>query len=257
MSIESGLILLATAGFLAYLVRGITGGASAIVFNALFSLGLAFGLAGGLSLLDGLYWVAIGDLVTGLVLLVTLRAQIHFEPFLVRFLLVSLPINVASTVLLPSVDVSLLTLGLGLSLVFAGLYLAIRRSIGHWDERTLLRRATPFGLAAGVLGGLYGMAGPVTVVYLLHAGSDPGRFRSRLTLLSVFWSTFRVTTLVLTGALGTDRLVGFGLTLPLVLAGLAVGYRLHPRVSPDAFRIGLGSLGAIAGAVLVADTLLT
>ena len=112
--------------------------------------------------------------------------------------------------------------------------------MGHWDEPTLIRRALPFGLAAGVLGGLYGMAGPVTVVYLIHAGSDPARFRARLTFLSVFWSSFRVATLLLTGSLSADRIVRFALTLPFVLGGLAVGYRLHPRVSPDAFRVGLG-----------------
>ena len=257
VSIESGLLMLAPAGFLAYVVRGITGGASAIVFNALFSLSLAFGLAGGLTLLDGLYWVAVGDLVTGFVLLVTLRSQIRFEPFIIRFLLISLPINVGATLLLPRLDIELLTLGLGLSLVFAGLYLALRRHLGHWDGPTLIRRALPFGIAAGALGGLYGMAGPVTVVYLMHAGSDPGRFRSRITLLSVFWSSFRVATLLLTGTLSADRMIRFTLTLPFVLAGLAVGYRIHPRVSPDSFRVGLGTLVAIAGGVLVLDTLLT
>jgi uncharacterized protein len=256
MAIESGLLLLAIAGFLAYVVRGITGGASAIVFNALFSLELAFGVAGGLTLLDGLYWVALGDLVTGLVLLVTLRAQIRFEPFIVRLLVVSLPINMGCTLLLPRLDVTFLTLGLGLSLVAAGLYLALRRGLGHWDEPTLVRRALPFGVLAGVLGGLYGMAGPVTVVYLLHAGPDPGRFRARLTVLSVSWSTFRVSTLLLTGALSPSRLVGFALTLPFVLAGLAVGYRIHPRVGPDAFRVGLGVTVALAGATLVTRTLL-
>jgi len=255
VSIENGLLLLATAGFLAYVVRGITGGASAIVFNALFSLLLAFGLAGGLTLLDGLYWVAVGDLVTGFVLLVTLRSQIRFEPFIVRFLVVSLPINVGATLLLPRVDNGLLTLGLGLSLVFAGLYLVLRRHAGHWDDPTLIRRALPFGIAAGALGGLYGMAGPVTVVYLMHAGSDPGRFRSRITLLSVFWSSFRVGTLLLTSTLSADRMIRFTLTLPFVLAGLALGYRLHPRVSPDAFRLILGTVVGSSGAILVVQTL--
>lgn len=255
MSFETGLLLLALAGFLAYVVRGITGGASAIAFNALFSLEIAFGLAGGLTLLDGLYWVALGDFVTGVVLLITLRGQIRAEPFLVRFLLISLPINIACTLLLPRVDVALLTLGLGLTLVAAGAYLVVRRSMGHWDEPTLIRRALPFGLAAGVLGGLYGMAGPVTVVYLIHAGSDPGRFRARITFLSVFWSLFRVSTLALTGALGIERVLRFAFTLPLVLGGLALGYRLHPLVSPDAFRVGLGLIVAASGGVLVLRTI--
>jgi hypothetical protein len=49
---RSGLILLASGSSRTW--SGITGGASAIVFNALFSLGWP-SLAGGLTLLDGLY----------------------------------------------------------------------------------------------------------------------------------------------------------------------------------------------------------
>jgi uncharacterized membrane protein YfcA len=60
---------------------------------------------------------------------------------------------------------------------------------------------------------------------------------------------------VLTGALGVERVVRFAITLPLVLGGLAVGYRLHPLVSPDAFRIGLGLIVAASGGVLVLRTL--
>ncbi len=256
MDVGTGLLLLAAAGFLAYVVRGITGGASAIAFNALFGLMLAFGLVGGLTLIDGLLWVALGDLVTGLVLLVTLRGQVRAEPFLVRFLAVSLPINIGATMLLPRLDTWLLSLGLGLVLVGAGTYLMIRSNLGHWSGRTLMRRAVPFGAAAGVLGGLYGMAGPVTMIYLVHAGSDPGRFRARVTFLSVFWSTFRVTTLVLTGTLGVEQAARFLVTLPVVLGGLAVGYRFHRRMSPVAFRIGLGLLVSLSGSVLALRSLL-
>jgi hypothetical protein len=41
-----------------------------------------------------------------------------------------------------------------------------------------------------------------------------------------------------------------------VLGGLAVGYRIHPRVGPDQFRVGLGAVVALAGTILVVDTLL-
>ena len=37
--LESGLLLLAATDFVAYVVRGVTGAASAIVFNALYGLG--------------------------------------------------------------------------------------------------------------------------------------------------------------------------------------------------------------------------
>jgi uncharacterized membrane protein YfcA len=253
--VTDGILLIAAAGFVAYVVRGITGGASAIVFNATFGLALAFGLAGGMELLDGLYWVALADLVATLVLLVTLRAELVLEPFLVRYLLASVPVSVAATLALPHLDLTLLGAGLGLSLVAAGLYLLLRRDLGHWDEPTLVRRAFPAGLVTGVLGGLYGMGGPVSIVFLSHAGPDPRRFRTRVTILSSVWGSTRVATLLLSGAMAGTDLARFAITLPVVLAGLAVGFRLHDRVSPTQFRSILGAVVCLAGAALVVRTL--
>ena len=253
--IETGVLVLALVGGAAYVVRGITGGASAVVFNALFGLAIAFGLTGGLTLLDGLYWVSLGDLVAGFLLLWILRRQIRLEPFLVRFLIVSVPLNVAFTLLAPHLDVTHLTLGLGIAIALAGTYLTAQREIHTWDEPTLVRRALPGGILAGALGGLYGMAGPVTVIYLAHAGSDPGRYRARLTTLSVFWSSFRIATLVLAGQLTLPAVARFGVTLPAILVGLAIGVRLHPHVGPDRFRRLLGITVMVAGVLLVVRTL--
>lgn len=255
VQVDPGFLVLLGAGALAYVVRGITGGASAIVFNALFGLALAFHLTGGLGLLDGLVWVALGDLVTGFILLVVLRREIRMEPFLRRFLATSLPFSIAITLLLPRIEVRLLALGLGAALVLAGLYLVTRRTIRPWDEATLLRRAGPWGVGAGILSGLYGMAGPVTVVFLAHAGGDPSRFRARLTTLSVFWSTARVGALLAAGLLDVTGVVRFGLTVPAILVGLGIGYLLHPHVGPGPFRVGLGATVATAGILLVLRTL--
>ncbi|GEM_PF-6119885 len=255
MAIDPGFLVLCVAGALAYVVRGITGGASAIVFNALFGLALAFHLTGSLTLLDGLAWVALGDLVTGFVLLVVIRREIRMEPFLRRFLIASVPVSAATTFLLPRIDLGLLTIGLGLTLAGAGSYLLLRREIGTWDEATLLRRAGPWGVAAGALGGLFGMAGPVSMIYLAHAGGSPTRYRARITTLSVFWSTTRVTALAAAGLLSVGQVVQFGLTVPAILAGLGLGYLIHPHVGPRPFRAGLGLVVSVAGILLVIRTL--
>lgn len=56
------------------------------------------------------------------------------------------------------------------------------------------------GIGAGALGGLYGMAGPISVLFVSHAGGDPAAFRRRVTLLSAVWSPVRVTIFFLSGA---------------------------------------------------------
>lgn len=254
MMLESGLLLLAATGFVAYVVRGITGAASAIVFNALFGLELALGLVGGLTLLDGLYWIAMGDLLGSLVLLVVLRREIRMEPYVLRLLASSVPVAIVLALLLPHLDLQFLALGLGLALLGSGVYLGARRGLGIWDEATLRRRAVPVGLAAGVLSGLYGMAGPVAVVYLAHAGSNPSVFRARTTLISSVWSVVRVSTLVLSGALGMDSLLRFGVTVPVILGGLGIGMWLHPRFDARTFRVALGLIVSVAGVVLIIDT---
>ncbi len=256
MIIETGLLLLAATGFVAYVVRGITGAASAIIFNALFGLELALGLVGGLTLLDGLYWIAMGDLLGSVVLLVALRREIRVESYVVRLLAMSIPVAVVLALLLPRLDVEVLTLGLGLVLLGSGLYLSLRRELSTWDAATLRRRAVPFGLATGVLSGLYGMAGPVLVVYLAHAGPDPGVFRARFTLISTAWSSARVVTLLLSGAIGTAGVLRFGVTVPVILLGLGVGMWLHPKFDARSFRLILSVIVSVAGMALIADTVL-
>jgi uncharacterized membrane protein YfcA len=249
---DPALLLLAAAGFVAYVVRGLTGAASAVVFNALFAVLLAVGLTGGLTLLDGLYWIALGDLFAGIVLAIILRAELRLEPFMTRLLLSSIPVSVAFTLLLPRVNVDVLAVGLGLSLLGSGLYLGLRRELAVWDALRLERMAVPTGLLAGLLSGLYGMAGPASVMFLSHAGSDPRRFRARTTLISLAWSSVRVGTLAVSGAVGPPELERLGATLPIILRGLAVGLWLHPQVGARAFRSGLGGIVALAGIVLIA-----
>lgn len=185
-----------------------------------------------------------------------LRSQIRLETYTLRLLAASVPVAVVLALALPHLDLQLLTLGLGMALVGAGLYLNPRRTLRTWDDDTLRRRAIPFGLGAGILSGLYGMAGPVAIVFFAHAGPDPGTFRARITLISIVWSSVRVVTLMAGGAIGASELARFGVTVPVILLGLGAGMWLHPRIDARAFRLILALLVGIAGVVLVADTLL-
>ena len=255
MSIDSGIMLLAAAGFFAYVIRGVTGAASAVVFNAFLAVALALGLLGDITLLDGLYWIALADLLGSVVLLVVVRRDLRMDRFMWPLLGISVPVGVVLAVLLPRIEIAVLAAGLGFALIIAGFYLAGRRAPTTWDAATLQRRAVPAGFAAGVLSGLYGMAAPVVVIYLAHAGSDTSVFRARATIIAIFFSSARVITLIATGAIDEERLLSFGLTAPVVLVGLAVGVWLHPRVGQRLFRATLGISILLAGGLLVARTI--
>ncbi len=256
MYVDHAIAILALLAVGAFFVRGLTGAASAIVFNALFAVLLAFGLTAGLTLLDGLYWIAIADLCATLVLLVALRTQLQVESFVVRFLIGSVPVNILATLALPRVDVTALTVGLGLVLVFAGGYLAFSPRVRPVSTGTLDRWAIPFGAMAGVLGGLYGMSGPVAVLFMSHAEGDPSKFRARVTVLALAWGSVRVTVLALTGALTVTRMELAGVSLPFVFAGLAAGYWAHKFVQPRPFRLALGIIVMTAGIVALVRTFL-
>ena len=256
MIIEPGLALLAVIGFVAYAVRGITGAGSAIVFNALFGVAFAFGLTGELTLLDGLYWIALTDLVASTLMFIALRREIVLEPFVKRLLLVAVPFLVVFALVLPRIEVQLLTFGLGLVLVASGLYLGLRPTLSKWTDKALMDRAAPTGVLAGILAGLYGMPGPVFMIYVAHAGPETSLFRMRSIVISGTTSTVRGVTFIVAGTIGTEGAIRFGLTLPVILIGLGVGLWLHPKIGPRAFRFGLGLLIMVAGVILLVRTLM-
>lgn len=253
--IEPAVVLLALLAAGAFFVRGLTGAASAIVFNALFAALLAFGGTAGLTLLDGLYWIALADFLATLALLVALRTQLRVESFVVRFLIGSVPVNVLATLALPRLDVEALTIGLGAVLVGAGAYLAFSPRVKPLPTATLDRWAIPFGAMAGVLGGLYGMSGPIAVLFMSHAEGDPSRFRARITVLALAWGSVRVSVLALSGAYTLDRIEVAAASLPFVFAGLAAGFWAHRFVQPRPFRLTLGLIVMVAGAVALVRTL--
>jgi hypothetical protein len=208
------LVVVAGLLFLAYTTRGITGAASAIVFNSLFAVALAAGLTGHLTLLDGLYWIALADLLASFVMAAALWRTMRLESFTLRLLAGSVPVNVLFTLALPSLSLPLLGAGLAVALVASGAYLAGQTEIRRVPDTTLRRWALPAGMATGVLGGLYGMSGPIAVIFLSHAGDDPSQFRRRVTLLSVAWAITRVSVLLLSGAIGPPTVARFAVTAP-------------------------------------------
>lgn len=243
------IIVLSIVGGLAFFVRGITGAASAIVANACFLLLLTSGTMGGITLLEALYWIALVDVAATIVLGWAIRRQLGLGSLPRRFILGAVPVNVTFTLLLPRVDLVAIGAGLGLAVIAAGVYLAARRAAPAIPHDVLRPWATPVGAASGILGGLYGMGGPVGVLFFTRAETDPTRFRALITSVFAVTGTIRLGVLALEGAY-TPELLGWALaSLPAIGLGLALGYRVHDRVSPERFRFVLGALVAVAGTV--------
>lgn len=95
--------------------------------------------------------------------------------------------------------------------------------------------ALPLGLLGGVIGSLYGGGGPPIVAYLQMRHLDKRAFRATFQAIALLDNMARGATYVALGLL-TLPLAATALTLgPAVLAGLALGNRLHLRIRHETF----------------------
>ncbi len=108
-----------------------------------------------------------------------------------------------------------------------------------------------FGFAGGVLGGMFGAAGPAVAFHLYRQPLAILVIRS--TLLAVFAVTtlVRIVYLALRAELTFDVLATAVLSLPAVLVAAAIGARLTNKVSPAAIRRLVFVLLAVLGVVLI------
>lgn len=242
------ILVLSALALASFFVRGLTGAASAIVFNAALAVLVAAGLSGGLSLRTGLYWMALANAAATIVLLAALARSIRIDRMTVFLLLGIVPTTVLFSLLLPTVDLLGLQLLLGLAVTLGGIQL-LRGDIGISMDpgRTALIAALPIGAVAGLLGGLFGMAGPVLLLALGRWTADPSAFRVRFTTIAAASNLVRVPVLIGAGVYGADDVRLLLFSLPAVGVGLALGFWAHRRVSARAFRVLLGVLVAAAG----------
>ncbi|MCA8914905.1 MAG: sulfite exporter TauE/SafE family protein [Planctomycetes bacterium] len=240
-------ILICILCVFAYFAKGVTGAASAIVFNAGLLTALALGLDGGLTLRDGLYWLALTDFLSSALLGALLWRQVKFEKLTLLLLSAMVPVTIGFALLLPTLDLHWLSLVLALAVIGAGIYLAARRDLPPASARTLNMWAVPTGALAGVLGGLFGMGGPVVFVLLSRASDDPGEFRGRTILITNASGLARLVALGATGVFTSQHLVWLGWAGPVVLLALLAGMWAHKRMRPRPFRLALGGLVTLAG----------
>lgn len=248
--------LLSGVALLGQFVRGMTGAGSAIVFNAMFVILFSFGWTAGLTLHEGLYWMAIANAFGALVMGGSLRHSLHLDRLTALFLLGMLPSSAVFAFALTRMEGSDLALLLAVVVTASGIYLAAKPRPAPADPARLRKVAFPVGLASGVIGGLYGMGGPIS--FLLFSAADPhdtSLFRARLTMVTLGSNFLRLAVLASQGVYTTERVVMAGATLPAVLLGIFVGMWTHRFVKPGPFRAVLGTLIAIAGIVALVQWL--
>jgi uncharacterized protein len=239
------ILIAATAvAFIAYLLYALSGFGSTLITIPLFAhfYPLTFVLP-MLALLDFAAAVRVGLQSRGHLLR-------HELAWLLPCMAVGMVAGVALLVNLPAHFV-LGTLG-GLVAAY-GIYTLSGREIGF---RVPQGSAVPVGVVGGVLSSLFGVGGPLYVMYLTARGHDPLQVRSTIAALLSITTLTRVVLFALYGLYAQDGIFLFALALaPGMLLGLFVGHRLHLNLSRRRLVQCIAALLVASGASLLIKVL--
>ena len=238
------LIIAAAIVLVAYLVFALSGFGSTLITIPLFAhlYPLTFVLP-MLALLDTTAAMRLGLQSRGHLLR-------HELAWLLPCMAVGMIAGVALLVKLPA-HLVLGTLG-GLVAAY-GLYSLSGREIGL---RLPQWAAVPVGLVGGVLSSLFGVGGPLYVIYLTARGHNPLQVRSTITTLLSVTTFTRVVLFALYGLYAQNGILLFALALaPAMLLGLYAGHRLHLNLSKRRLMQSIAVLLIASGASLIVRAL--
>jgi uncharacterized membrane protein YfcA len=169
----------------------------------------------------------------------------------VRWLLPPILVGIAlGTTLLVTTPREPALLALGIFITLYGAYLLA-------GARTLRQApgwlALPLGVVGGVFSVLFGTGGPVYMVFLSARIHDKTALRATSSVLVAVSVLIRVVVFVVTGLLlQAPLLVTAAFMLPVMAIGLALGNRLHHRLSGSSFRRVIAALLVGNGISLIA-----
>ncbi|HEX2830642.1 MAG TPA: sulfite exporter TauE/SafE family protein [Burkholderiales bacterium] len=228
---------------LAYVIFGISGFGSTIIAVPLLAhfYPIKF-LIPMIVLLD-----CIGAITMG----VRLRADINkaelkpLLPFLAAGLLVG-------AFLLLRVPADLLLGGLGaVVIVYGALYASGRQPAFRVPRWT----AAPVGLFAGMTSSMFGVGGPIYVMYLTARGSAPQNIRATVPVIFIFTTVARIAIFAVAGLFTLQVLYTAAALLPLMILGIWLGHHLHLNMTREQMVRIIGVLLVASGGSLVVRAL--
>lgn len=218
------ILLILLVAFLAALTQSATGFGSALVAMALLPLWLSLRIASPLVAL----WAATIEVL----LLIRYRASLRLRT--IGPLLAGMALGVPFGILILRRVPEVITVPiLGVVIVTYAGYALVSPRLPRLERR---QWAGAFGLVAGLLGGAYNVSGPPLVVYGHARGWPSGEFKANLQSAFLLADVLVILGHAIAGNFTGIVLWDYGLSLPTLLAGLAVGLRLDRHISPPIFR---------------------
>ena len=139
---------------------------------------------------------------------------------------------------------------LGVSIVLYGLY-RLREPI----TTTFISPGWGYitGLAGGLMGGLFGIGGPIYATYMSRRTNDHAQMRATMAVIFAVSTAFRIVAFLVAGFL-LDAQVwwGFAIILPFMFVGLNIGHKLHGKLQRKHLSMFISVLLIASGISLVA-----
>lgn len=128
---------------------------------------------------------------------------------------------------------------------------------GRMPARALSAAWTPVaGVTGGTMGALFGTGGPIYVIFLSRRLADMTTLRATITAVLMVSVAVRAAIFAVSGLFLQEGLLPLALLmLPVMLAGLAIGWRLHAKLPQTTVRRALYVLLILSGASLLVRSL--
>jgi uncharacterized membrane protein YfcA len=159
----------------------------------------------------------------------------------------------AGASLLVTLASGLLLGGLGIVVLAYGLYYASGR-----QARFRLKpwTAAPVGLFAGTTSAMFGVGGPIYVMYLAARGSTPEQIRATVPAIFIFTTLGRIAIFAAAGLFTANILYAAAALLPIMILGMWIGHHVHLSLSRQQLVRLIGGLLVASGCSLIVKALI-
>jgi uncharacterized membrane protein YfcA len=189
----------------------------------------------------------IGSISMGL----RLRADVNRRELapLLPFMLVGMVAGAFLLLKLPS-EILLGALG-AFVLAYGAFYVTGREAkarVGRWA-------VAPVGIFAGTTSSMFGVGGPIYVMYLTARGSTLDQIRATMPVIFIFTTIARIIIFAAAGLFSASVLYTSAALLPVMVLGMWIGNRLHLNLTREQLVRVIGVLLVASGGSLLARAL--
>lgn len=144
--------------------------------------------------------------------------------------------------------------GLGIFVTGYGLLYATGRQpklrVSRWA-------AAPVGVFAGMTSSMFGVGGPIYVMYLTARGSTPEQIRATVPVIFIFTTIGRIAIFAAAGLFTLGIVYTAATLLPIMVLGMWLGHRMHLNMSREQLVRIIGTLLIASGSALVVRSFAT